>query len=93
MKKYFIQFNGVGCTLAVEKHLYTFIREKYEHAIVPENFIPVLVQDLKREQDAYFLEHRGNPVNIESHASGVNGNHFLNAGNICCVLLEIRREF
>lgn len=93
MKKYFIQFNDTGCTLAIEKHLYSFIREKYDHTAIPENFIPVMVEDLKREQESYFLEHRGSRVSISSHASGVNGNYFVNAGNVCAVLIEIRREF
>lgn len=93
MKKYFAQFNGTGCTLAIEKHLYSFIRDKYDHALVAENFVPVLVADLEREQREYFLEHRGNPVNIGYHPSGVNGNIFVNAGNICLTLVEIRREF
>lgn len=94
MKRYFVQVYGAGCTLAVERHLFSFIREKYEYTLIPENFIPVLVEDIEREQRAYFLEHRGNSVQVSASPQGEGMHHrFVSAGDVNMTLIEVRREF
>lgn len=93
MKRYFIRFECVGGNLAVEKHLYHFIKDNYADRIISKDAILSVVTAIEKERDAYLSLHlTAKPVTIHYHCAGVNDNFFISVGTMTMVLIYVRGE-
>lgn len=89
MNQYFITLSS-GCgNLAVEKHLYKYLR-LIEHSLINEDRIHCLCEALKGEQDKFFSEHRGKPVGISYAPNNFSNNYHVQVGTICVTLIRVR---
>ena len=89
--KYYMTFFGAGPSLAVEKHLYGFIKDNFANCTVMSDAIEDIVDDIKDAQAEYFQTHRGKEVDIRSFVTPAFSS--IAVGSMCITLTRIKNEY
>lgn len=93
IKQYFIRFEGSAGTLAVEKHLYSYIRKNFADCLVDEDAVERIVKNIESEQEKYFQTHRGQKVEIRVYNNGCTDGKFIHVGQMCAVLVLVKGHY
>lgn len=92
MTKFFISGQGTGGTLAIEKFLNAYFHENYFYALVSEEKLPQIIDDLSAVQGRYFEIHKGKRVNIGFATSYNDERLYLNIGDLSYTFVKIQKE-
>lgn len=82
MNRYYITIDGTGGSLAVEKHLYKYLRETYEGKLIYGPSIPLLLDLIRAEQSSYLKQHRGKEVNVSYFYNDLGRVGYIHAGSV-----------
>lgn len=93
IKQYFIRFESSTGTLAVEKHLYCYIREHFADHLVDEDAVGRIVRNIESEQERYFETHRGQKVEIKVYGNGCTDRIFIHVGQMCITLVLVKGHY
>ena len=89
-KQYFVLFQCSAGSLAVEKHLWDYIRDNLAECLVPGYMFDEVVASLEKVQNDYFKTHRGQRVMISLYEN-FTGTYFLSAGQVHATLLPVKK--
>lgn len=92
-KQYFFRFEGSAGTLAVEKHLYNYIREHFTDHLVDEAAIEGIIKNIENEQEKYFQTHRGQKVEIKLYGNNCTDGKFIHVGQMCAVMILVKGHY
>lgn len=93
IKKYFIRFECSSGTLAVEKHLYNYVKKHFADYLVEQDAIPRIIKNIESEQDKYFQTHRGQRVEIKLYDNSCTDGKFIHIGQMCAVLILVKGNY
>lgn len=83
-----MNFSGRACTCAAEKAIYSFLRDKYDGAVVAEDSItPVVKADIDAWLKEYQQSHKGKPIECTVHKGGPG--YYINVGQLYLTLHKI----
>ena len=92
-KQFFIRFESSSGSLAVEKHLHSYVRQHFADHLVDEDAIERIVKDIESEQERYFQTHRGQKVEISVYNNGCTDGKFIHIGQMCAVLILVKGHY
>lgn len=93
MKKYFIEFNCCSGSIAVEKSLYSYIKDHYNDVVVSAENVALVVKDLERFVSVFCAGKKGcKPVEVRLLENKCTGGCTIQAGSLYVTLKAIKRE-
>lgn len=91
MKKYYVSLVGRACTCAAEKAIYPWLRDEFDQTVVSERAIRDCIEArINKWLEEYNASHKGRAIECSVFSGGVG--YYVNAGQLCLSLTEIKRE-